>query len=273
MVVLSPLQTIASRFSAKAPIRTSRLSLVVAVLVSLIASLSFASSATAHQPVLLTASASNSEKSPILLDGTVSFAVYATMKKSKEVRYFRFNHKAGDRLDLQYLIPDDLIMKKMTTRNLPQVVLIDPNGKKEEIKPKERTYFFEPYGGKGYFYISRISTPATAGTYTVAITSKRASSVVIAVGIKEIPGDVLAFGSGSERCPVKISGEVEISPTRAGQLVGMSEEEAKLCASINGWSYRIGKRDGQDFAVTMDFRSDRVTVSILSGVITEINVG
>jgi hypothetical protein len=53
----------------------------------------------------------------------------------------------------------------------------------------------------------------------------------------------------------------------------MSEEEAKLCASINGWSYRIGKRDGQDFAVTMDFRSDRVTVSILSGVITEINVG
>jgi hypothetical protein len=223
--------------------------------------------------VVLTASASESSKSPILLDGTVSFAVYATMKKSKEVRYFRFNHKAGDRLDLQYLIPDDLMMKKVTSRNLPKVVLLDPNGGQAEIKAQERTYFFEPYGGKGYFYISRYTTPAIAGTYTVAITSKRASNVVIAVGVKEIPGDVLVFGSGIQNCPMKIAGESEISPMRAGQLVGMSESKAKLCASINGWGYRVGKRDGEDFPVTMDFRGDRVTVAIILGIIREITVG
>lgn len=273
MVGSSPCRTIVSRFSAKAPISRFRSSLVVSILAALIAFFASLQGASAHQPVLLTASASDSAKSPILLDGTVSFAVYATMKKSKEVRYFRFNHKAGDRLDLQYLIPDDPLMKKVTSRNLPKVLLIDPNGKEEEIKAKERTYFFEPYGGKGYFYISRISTPAIAGTYTVAITAKRASNVVIAVGVKEIPGDVLAFGLGGERCPSQITGETEISPARAGQLRGMSESEAKLCASINGWGYRVGKRDGEDFPVTTDFRADRVTVTIVSGIIKEIVVG
>jgi len=276
MAGLSQSRTIESQSSVKAPIKRSPyapLATVVAIVASLFISLGNLAGASAHQPVTLTAASSDREKSPILLDGTVSFAVYATMKKSKETRYLRFNHKPGDRLDLQYLIPDEPAMKKITTRNLPKVLLIDPMGNEEEIKPKERTYFYEPYGRKGYFYLSRISTSAIEGMYTVAITSKRASSVVIAVGVKEIPGEVLEFGVGSERCPVKISGEAEISPTRAGQLIGMSETGAKLCASTNGWGYRVGKRDGEDFPVTKDFRPDRVTVAIVSGIIKEILIG
>lgn len=232
-----------------------------------------ASGASAHQPVTLNIAHRELASSPILLDGTISFAIYATMTKARQERFLRFQHRAGEEVKIEYLIPDEPVMKKTPRSLLPTLFLIDPTGKESVIKPNERTYFFEPFGKKGYYYLSRYRSQAVAGTYSIRITSKRASSVVIAVGSREIPGEVLTIGNKKGECPIRIDGESEIAPSRAEQLIGMIEAEAELCAATDKWGYRIGERDGESFAVTMDYRSDRVTVGINKGIITKVTVG
>ena len=252
----------------------SRSSLAISLVIALfIALFSSPSGATAHQPVTLNNAHRELANSPILLDGTISFAIYATMTKARQERFLRFQHRAGEQVKIEYLIPDEPAMKKTPRSLLPTLVLIDPSGKESVIKPNERTYFFEPFGKKGYYYLSRYSSQAVAGTYSIRITSKRASSVVIAVGSREIPGEVLTIGNKKGECPVRMESESEISSSRAEQLIGMIEAEAELCAATQKWGYRIGERDGESFAVTMDYRSDRITVGITKGVITKVTVG
>jgi hypothetical protein len=59
------------------------------------------------------------------------------------------------------------------------------------MKITERTTFYEKYSGTNYFYLSRIEAPAKAGTYSFVITARAKSAVTIAVGEKEIPGEVI----------------------------------------------------------------------------------
>jgi hypothetical protein len=75
------------------------------------------------------------------------------------------------------------------------------------------------------------------------------------------------------QCPEDLKNEEEISQVRASQLVGMTEQAAEICAKSNSWLFRVGQRDLESFAVTMDYRPNRVTVSVLSGRISAINVG
>lgn len=177
---------------------------------------------------------------------------------------------------LQYLIPDTRMMRKLSRNALPEVTLIAPSGKRERIAITERTPFFEPYGGKRYIYLARVDRSAESGLYTVEIKAKKAGftvTTVIAIGTQEIPGEVLTFGSSAATCPTPIEESEPIEASLANQLVGMKEEVAKLCADLNEWGYRVGERDGEFFALTRDYRIDRITVSITKGIITEVQVG
>jgi len=53
----------------------------------------------------------------------------------------------------------------------------------------------------------------------------------------------------------------------------MKKEAAAFCAEKLGWQYRIGQEDNQMFALTKEYRSDRITVSIKKGLITQSLVG
>ena len=64
-----------------------------------------------------------------------------------------------------------------------------------------------------------------------------------------------------------------ISQVRANALNGMSESEAEECAASLNWGYRIGQRDSEMFATTRDYRFDRVTVTVMLGVVTRVDVG
>jgi hypothetical protein len=64
-----------------------------------------------------------------------------------------------------------------------------------------------------------------------------------------------------------------ITPERAEMLVGLMEADAEKCATDLGWAYRVGSRDGENFAVTADYSEQRVTVTITLGVVTAISVG
>jgi hypothetical protein len=76
------------------------------------------------------------------------------------------------------------------------------------------------------------------------------------------------------QCPaVDAADATAITPERAELLVGFAESDAEKCAADLGWAYRVGSRDGEDFAMTLDFSQQRVTVTITLGVVTAIAVG
>ena len=260
----SPFPTTASQFSVRLA-RTSGLALFAALILAI--------PAAAHQPVALNASNSKVANSPIMVDGTISFAISATTTATSLTRSFRFYLADGERLNLQYLILDQRPENQLSTANLPQVNLLSPQGKNLQLKITERTPFFEPFSRKKYLYLSRLNTAGEAGIYTVTIKAKRAGSVVIALGTRETSGVVLEVGSKVGQCPIPPATGSEISQTMANQLVGMTERAAQACAMTNKWSFRTIARDGEDFPVTMDYRMDRINLKVSNDRVIEVTVG
>jgi cytochrome b involved in lipid metabolism len=148
-------------------------------------------SANSHQPVELLNTDTTAARGPLLVDGTVSFAVRASFNKAGEKRAFRADFKAGDALAVQYLILDKKPENALKNTLLPQLVLTSPSGKSVTLKFTERTKFFEPYGKTNYLYLSRYNAKAEAGTYSFMLTSRAKSAVTIAVGEREVPGEVI----------------------------------------------------------------------------------
>jgi hypothetical protein len=75
-------------------------------------------------------------------------------------------------------------------------------------------------------------------------------------------------------CPTADAADATaITPERAELLVGLLEVDAEKCAADLGWAYRVGSRDGENFALTADYSEQRVTVTITLGVVTAIAVG
>ena len=151
--------------------------------------------ASAHQPVILLNSDSTPNAGPLLVDGTVSFAVRAAFSKAGQKKAFRAQLKEGDQLDVQYLIVDKKPENKLKNSQLPQLVITTPSGKKIVMKYTERTEFYEPWGRTTYFYLGRLSEVGEAGVYNFVATSRAKAEITIAVGEKEIPGEVVRSNS------------------------------------------------------------------------------
>ena len=227
----------------------------------------------AHQPVLLGNDAAQTAVSPVLVEGSISFAVTANFNRAGQSRHFRFALRAGEQLKLEYLILDRRPENRLKSGQLPAVTITSPSGKKTSMRINERTKFYEPYGKQNYLFLSRINELGEAGIYTVTMRSKARASALVAVGSREIRGEVMAVGSSSETCPVRIENELEVTDSRARQLIGLSERAGELCASLNGWGFRVFHRDGEEFAVTKDYRPNRISIKVVSGKITEVLVG
>ena len=227
--------------------------------------------ASAHQPVNLTAANSSADKGPILVDGTISFAIRANFSKANQTQGFRASLKAGELVNFEYLIMDRAPENKLANNKLPVATITDPSGKKTVIKFTERSKFFEPYGRTNYLYLARYSQTAVDGIYKFTLQSKAKAAITVAVGSKETFGEVLSAAT----CPDwdKPMGEPIILQAYAEGLVGMKKESAQSCAAKLGWQYRIGQEDDQMFALTRDYRLDRITVTIKSGLITQALVG
>jgi hypothetical protein len=147
--------------------------------------------ARAHQPVELLNSDTTAARGPLLVDGTVSFAIRAAFTKSGQTKAFRAQFKSGDQLSVQYLIVDKKPESTLRTSSLPSLVITPPTGSPITIKFDERTKFFEPYGRVNYLYLARYSAVAQAGIYNFTIKSKSKAAITVAVGDREIFGEVL----------------------------------------------------------------------------------
>ncbi len=162
-------------------------------LLTIVAAFVFMGSGTAvaHQPVVLLNSDTTAAKGPLLVDGTVSFAVRASFSKKGEKKAFRAQFKDGDALEVQYLIVDKKPENALKMNQLPTLVVTGPGGYRTTMKLNERTKFFEPYGRTNYLYLGRFSDMAKAGIYNFVLTARAKSSITVAVGEKEIPGEVI----------------------------------------------------------------------------------
>ena len=212
-------------------------------------------SANAHQPVELLNSDTTAAKGPLLVDGTVSFAVRASFAKAGEKKAFRADLKAGDSLAVQYLIVDKKPENTLKNTLLPQLVVTSPSGKSLTIKFTERTKFYEPYGKTNYLYLARYSAAAEAGTYSFTLTARAKASVTIAVGEREVPGEVIrGVRPAATPSPTTVAATPTASPrptptptptaTKAGYTmadVKSANTSAKCWSVIDGYIYDLTK--------------------------------
>jgi hypothetical protein len=153
--------------------------------------------AVAHQPVVLMDTDTTAAKGPLLVDGTVSFAIRASFTKSGQKKAFRAQFKDGDALEVQYLTVDKKPESVLKSTQLPTLAVTGPGGFKLTMKLNERTKFFEPYGKTNYLYLGRYSGMAKAGVYSFVITSRAKSAITVAVGDREVPGEVVRGAAAS----------------------------------------------------------------------------
>ena len=85
------------------------------------------------------------------------------------------------------------------------------------------------------------------------------------VGTAKSPVTTAAGGGGTAGA--------DPTPQTAQALVGLSEAEAKAAAEANGWTFRVGQRDGEQFPLTKDYRAERVTVTVADDKVTVVNIG
>jgi hypothetical protein len=84
----------------------------------------FITPAHAHQPVVLTSTDTSASKGPLLVDGTVSFAVRASFTKPNQTLAFRAGFKKGDRVEIQYLIIDKKPESSLKQSDMPVVNIV-----------------------------------------------------------------------------------------------------------------------------------------------------
>ncbi len=154
----------------------------------------------AHQPVVLLDSDKTAAAGPLLVDGTVSFAVRASFSKAGQKKAFRAQFNQGDSLAVQYLIVDKKPESALRTKSMPTLVITDPTGSKVTMKLSERTKFYEPFGKVNYLYLGRYNTEARSGIYSFVITSKSKAAITIAVGEREgVVGEIVRGPAASPK--------------------------------------------------------------------------
>ena len=66
---------------------------------------------------------------------------------------------------------------------------------------------------------------------------------------------------------------VVIGDDEAAALIGLTEDEALAAAAERGWEARVVARDGEGFAVTDDYSTGRVNLTIDAGLVVAVTVG
>lgn len=148
--------------------------------------------ANAHQPLNLLDTDTSASKGPLIVDGTLSFAVTAAFTKAGQKKAFRAQLKKGEELTVQYLIIDKKPENALRKKSLPTLVITSPSGSKVTMKFTERTKFFEEYTRVNYFYLGRYNSEAEGGIYSFEITSKSRAAITIGVGeVEGVVGEVV----------------------------------------------------------------------------------
>ena len=126
----------------------------------------------------------------------------------------------------------------------------------------------------GYTFIAAEDEYGYAGRYTVSALPDeymQVSDAVNEVPMTEAPVDDTAVATPS--VDPAVDPDMSVAQDVADTVLGMSEAEATQTAEAKGLTVRVGSRDGEDFALTMDYRIDRVTLTVVAGIVTAVTPG
>ncbi len=128
-------------------------------------------------------------------------------------------------------------------------------------------------------HATAIKAGAKCNKHKVSITVKGVKYTCIKSGNKLVWGKGVPIKKAAILkegvCPRKSVADKDsgIAQVRANTLIGMNEFQAEECAKNLGWGFRVGQRDDEYFALTMDYQIDRVTVTVKQGFVIRIDVG
>ena len=126
----------------------------------------------------------------------------------------------------------------------------------------------------GYTFIAAEDEYGYAGRYTVSALPDEYMQVADAVNevpMTEVPVPDTAVATPS--VDPAVDPDMSVAQDVADTVLGMSEAEATQAAEAKGLTVRVGSRDGEDFALTMAYRTDRVTLTVVAGIVTAVTPG
>ena len=88
-----------------------------------------ASVASAHDPIILTAEQTTPARGPLLVDGTISFALYGSLEGPTDTRGFRVQFQQDDPMYLSILIPDRAPKNALEGALLPTLEVLVRTGR------------------------------------------------------------------------------------------------------------------------------------------------
>jgi hypothetical protein len=194
--------------------------------------------ANAHQPLNLLDTDTSASKGPLIVDGTLSFAVTAAFTKAGQKKAFRAQFKKGDAMTVQYLIIDKKPENALRKKFLPTLVITSPSGSKVTMKFTERTKFFEQYTRVNYFYLGRYNSEAEGGIYSFEITSKSRAAITIGVGeIEGVVGEVVRGPYKAPKSAASSTPKAEPSAEPKAEQTGYTMEKVRANNNeVSCWS-------------------------------------
>ena len=178
-----------------------------------------ASIASAHDPIILTSEQQTPADGPLLVDGTISFALYGSLDTGGDTRGFRVQFKEGDSLYISILIPDLAPENTLDDVSLPFVNVEDPNGTTERLSITQKVPFPEPFTGTNYVRLTEFRGTAIGGIYSVTVTGNSPARFTVSVGEKEM------FGSPVENIPNRDLGVAGVMTWYSGDQGSVAIEE------------------------------------------------
>ena len=146
------------------------------------------------------------------------------------------------------------------------VLTVDEPAKWTATYDENGPIIFMPGGDKDGYIANPGLTPNHEGETDVTLKDPSGATHVLHVTVTAAAGK---GGLGSAPA-------MDISPAitdMATHVIGMKEKEATAAISTIGGSSRIGRRDKENFALTLDYRTDRITLEIDNGIVTAAIVG
>ena len=122
----------------------------------------------------------------------------------------------------------------------------------------------------GYTFIAAEDEYGYAGRYTVSALPDEYMQVADAVN--EVPLSIAPETVAPAVDPA-VDPDMSVAQEVADSVLGMSEAEATKTAEAKGLTVRVGSRDGEDFPLTMDYRIDRVTLTVIGDKVTAATPG